>query len=102
MENVILLLDSARGIYIPRDFVESVNFGEDGWQGVSGAEREVLSDPENEGYWETWDTVLGFARYVDKSSGKVYNLHHDGDLWAVCYAHMSEEEKRNFGWELDL
>ncbi len=101
MENVILLLNCARGIYIPRNFVESVNFGEDGWQGVSDEDREILSDPENEGYWETWDSVLGNAHYTDPVSGKVFHLHHDGDLWAVCYDSMTDEEKLNFGWEID-
>lgn len=99
-DNVILLLNSARGIYIPRDFAIDFIFGEDDWQGVSEAEREILLDPENDWYWETWDTVLGNAHYIDKPSGKVYHLYQDGDLWAVCYDSMTDEEKLNFGWEL--
>lgn len=98
-DNVILLLSDARGIYIPRDFVESVNFGEDGWQGVSAEDREILLNPDHEWYWETWDSVLSNAHFVHKDSGKVYHLHQDGDLWAVCYDSMTDEEKLNFGWE---
>ena len=99
-DNVILMLSDARGIYIPRDFTCHYQIGEDGWQGISEDDREVLSDPENEWYWETWDSVLGNAHYTDPSSGKVYHLHQDGDLWAFCYDSMTDEEKLNFGWEL--
>ena len=101
-DNVILLLDNARGIYIPRDFVESCDFGEDGWQGVTEEDREILLDPEHDWYWETWDSVLSNSHYIDKPSGKVYHLHQDGDLWAVCHDSMTDEEKLNFGWEIDL
>ena len=100
LDNVILLLSDSRGIYIPRDFSLHFKFGEDGWQGISEDDREVLSDPENEWYWETWDSVLGNAHYFDKPSGKVYHLHQDGDLWAVCYDRMTDEEKLNFGWDI--
>lgn len=31
---------------------------------------------------------------------KVYHLHHDGDLWALCFPQLTEEEKRNFGWDI--
>ena len=99
-DNIILLLSDARGIYIPRDFAESFNFGEDGWQGVSTEDRIILLDPENDWYWETWDTVLANAHYIDPKSGKVYRLHQDGNLWAVCFPSMTDEEKRNFGWDL--
>ena len=98
-DNVILLLSDARGIYIPRDFARDFKFGEDGWQGVSEGEREVLADPHHDDYWNVWNTVLSNAHYTDPSSGKVYHLHQDGDLWAVCYDSMTDEEKLNFGWD---
>lgn len=99
-DNVILLLPDARGIYIPRDFASDFNFGEDGWQGVSQEDRDALSDPENEWYWGTWDIVISNAHYTDPASGKVYHLYQDGDLWAVCYDNMTDEEKLSFGWDL--
>lgn len=99
-DNVILLLSDARGIYIPSDFAHYFNFDKDGWQGVSTEERKVLADPCHEDYWEVWNTVLSNAHYIDGDSGKVYNLHQDGDLWAVCFDSMTEEEKRNFGWDI--
>lgn len=99
-DNVILLLPDDRGIYIPSDFAHYFNFDKDGWQGVSEDDREVLSDPENEWYWETWDKMLSNAHYTDPATGKVYHLHQDGDLWAVCFDHLTDEEKFNFGWDL--
>lgn len=98
-DNVILMLSDARGIYIPRDFSLLFLIGEDGWQGISAEELEVLADPHHEDYWEVWFTVLSNAHYFDVPSGKVYHLHQDGDLWAVCFGSMTAEEKRNFGWE---
>lgn len=99
-DNIILLLSDARGIYIPRDFARDFRFDDElGWQGVSQEDREDLSDPENEWYWETWDKVLSNAYYFDEPSGKVYHLHQDGDLWALSFESMTDEEKRNFGWE---
>src|SRR5678809_781745 len=99
-DNVILLLNSARGIYIPRDFAIDFIFGDVGWQGVPTEDLVILTDPDHEDYWETWNTVLSNARYFDETSGKVYHLHQDGDLWAVCFDSMTDEEKLNFGCEL--
>ena len=98
-DNIILLLSDVRGIYIPRDFAQDFNFDEDGWQGVSQEDRDALSDPENVDYWETWDRVISNAYYICETSGWVYHLYQDGDLWAVCYDNMTDEEKRNFGWD---
>lgn len=99
-DNVILLLSDARGVYIPRDFVRDFNFGEDGWQGVSTEAQDNLIDPYEQDYWEWWDSVLSNAYFVDKTDGKVYHLHQDGDLWAVCFEQMSDEEKLSFDWDL--
>ena len=100
IDNVILLISDAHGTYIPRVFASNFNFEEDGWQGVSTEEQEILSDPHHEDYWEVWHTVLSNAYYIDETSGWVYHLHQDGDLWAVCYDNMTDEEKLNFGWDL--
>ena len=39
--------------------------------------------------------ILSNAEYVD-STGKVWTLHHDGDLFAVALDSMTEQEKINF------
>lgn len=97
---VTLILSDARGVYIPRDFVT------DGYNEVTidhcKAWRIKLDDaailaagPDHEFYWETWDGVLNYAQYVDEEGNK-YFLSQDGDLWALCYERMTDEEKFNF------
>lgn len=73
---LIHMLDSARGVYIPRDFAEFA-----GWDGISSEDREVLeSGPDHPDYWGTWERVLDNATFdID---GITYSLLHDGDLWA--------------------
>jgi hypothetical protein len=92
---ISLLLSDARGIYIPRDF--AAGFDTEAWC-VNPADAEALSDPDNEWYWEAWQSVLDKARYTDEA-GNVYTLHQDGDLWALCAERMTDEEKANFGFE---
>lgn len=100
---VTLILSDARGVYIPRDFVTD-NYNEiavdhcAAW-GISKEDGEILaSGPEHEFYWETWDDVLRNAEYTDEDGNK-YFLSQDGDLWALCYDRMTDEEKSNFGME---
>lgn len=96
---VTLLLNDARGIYIPRDFV--TGFDQAAW-GLTEENKEWwqdADDPNNEHYWEAWDWVLNNAKYTDKE-GNVYHLSQDGDLWSLCYERMTDEEKSNFGMEL--
>ena len=97
---VCLLLSDARGVYIPRDFVEG--FDREAW-GLSDPDFdwawETCSDPDNEHYWEAWEQILWHATYT---CGDYYwKLCQDGDLWALCDDLMTDEEKRNFGWEID-
>jgi len=94
---VVLLLSDARGIYIPHDFVQSFDLNK--WGLYKDCEA-ILSNPENEFYWEEWNTVLDNAKLIDEE-GNEFRLHHDGDLWALCYDRMSSEEKKNFGFDKD-
>lgn len=93
MSGVILLLDSNRGIYIPKNFSE---FDMQKWH-VNKGVAEKLSDVYNYDYWETWDYVLSSAYYLDDNGNK-WELCQDGDLWAICYKLLTEEEKVNFGF----
>lgn len=106
LDAVTLILSDARGIYIPRDFVcdDAHEIAEHcaKW-GLTAANREHWEDaanPDSEWYWEAWDWILNNARYTDED-GDVYTLHQDGDLWGLCVARMTEEEKQNFGFEGD-
>lgn len=100
---VTLILSDARGIYIPRDFVtDNYNqIAEDhckAWQIEPDDAAILASGTDHEYYWETWDTVLSNAQYIDEEGNK-YSLSQDGDLWALCYDRMNQVEKSNFGME---
>ena len=95
MSGIQLLLSDSRGIYIPRDFVEC--FDIESWS-IDLKYVGRLSDPDNEFYWDNWNTCLNNAKHTDKDGNK-WTLWQDGDLWAICLELMTEEEKANFGFE---
>lgn len=78
-----LYADSARGVYIPQFFAESVKRG--CVTGVSAEEWKTLEsgpDAENEWYWEAWESVLNNAK-IEHPDGRKGYLWQDGDLWVV-------------------
>lgn len=86
MDNLILLLDGARGIYIPQTFAEDFLDGvttKGYWTGVDPEAVEILkAGPDHELYWETWEQVLNNAEWIETATEEAYRLHQDGDLWA--------------------
>ena len=98
MSGIKLLLSKARGIYIPQNFYESFNLSD--WNINSDTVNGIddLSDPENDFYWDTWEDVLNNAFFIDKDGHK-WVLYQDGELWAICYELMTDEEKHNFGFD---
>lgn len=73
-----LFLDSARGIYIPRDFADAIDIAD--WTGINPEDLEVLrAGPDAEDYWDAWQSVLDYAETKD---GRV--LYQDGDLFLVA------------------
>ena len=97
MENINLLLDSARGQYIPRDFIDGFDLTK--FSGIPDWTVKKCQDPDNDSYWEAWETILNNAEYKH-SDGRIFTLYQDGDLWLICYDNMSDEEKQNFGFDL--
>jgi hypothetical protein len=92
MSGIEILISDHWGVYIPKHFSENFIL----WDGVSDADREILeSGPENELYWDVWDSVTRDATYTD-SEGNVWRLHQDGDLFAYCEPLMTDEEYYNF------
>ena len=91
---IALLLNSARGVYIPQNFVECVDADE--WH-LSEYDVKELSDYNNDFYWDAWNSVLDTAYFVD-GPGNKWTLSQDGDLWALCFELMTEEELDNFGF----
>lgn len=89
MSRLELLLDSNRGIYIPRDFSQMNRW-------IYPPEyNDTLSDPNNESYWDVWESVLNNAYYVD-TEGHRWTLHQDGDLWAVRSDLYDDTESKEF------
>jgi hypothetical protein len=91
---VILLVNSACGIYVPQRFAAEIN--QQFLEGVSQDDLNELADPENEYYWDTWEKVLNNAKVVDNSTNQTYTLWQNGDLWLLDWDNMTEEEKENF------
>ena len=81
--DIICFADSARGVYIPQHFAESIK--RELVTGVTDQEWQDLTlDPYGEDsdiLWETWDRVLGNARV--HHNGKECLLFQDGDLFLI-------------------
>ena len=75
-----VLLDSARGVYIPQHFADSYPDAE-GW--TPDLRETLRAGPDNEHYWDAWNDVLYCVTLVHPKTGARYRLHHDGDLWAI-------------------
>lgn len=91
--NVELLCDSHHGIYIPSIMIQRLV--DNGWKNIPDNAVEVLSSPDNEFYWETWEEILQNAEWHDNSTDQVFKLHHDGDLFAVCAESCTPQEYHN-------
>jgi len=78
----IILADSSHGIYISQYFYESINW--DRVSCVTDQQKEDISDPENEYYWDAWDLILNNAVLHDDEGDALYlYLTENGDLLAV-------------------
>jgi len=82
--HVQLLIDENNGISIPQTFYE--NFDLNKW-GIDRNQFTELRDVENEHYWDAWDALLKYARYVD-TEGNVWQLYQNGDLFAITEEFM--------------
>jgi len=91
--NVHLLLSDARGTFIPRDFVEGFDVTEWGLDPSAWCVTEC-QNPDSEAYWDAWSEILDRAALT--KDGKRYTLYQDGDLWAVAYDDMTDEERKEF------
>lgn len=94
MSGIKLLVDSAHGVYVPAVFVEQ--FDLEKWD-VAHLKDDIeeCSDPENDWYWDSWQTIMENAEFIDEN-GNTWRLYQDGDLWAYCPELMDKDEWRNF------
>jgi len=90
---LFLLISDHHGIHIPRCFVQ--DFDMSAYDGLSAWDVATCADPDNEGYWDAWVSILDSAT-LTTPEGYTYHLHQDGDLWLYCAELMSDEEYQNF------
>lgn len=77
-ENAVLAVDSHHGIYQPKFFVEHYR------QFITGVDEDTLSElanPDNEHYWEAWETVVDNCTVT--IDGNQYSIYQDNDVWLV-------------------
>jgi hypothetical protein len=92
MSGISILVSDSHGIYIPQVFSETF----EGWNGIEPTDLEALNEgPEHEWYWEAWQSILSNAWRVDEC-GREWHLYQDGDLFAYCEQHMTDEEYKEF------
>lgn len=95
----VLFLSDARGIYIPRDFAQSIKR-----ECLSGVSAETLatleSGPDSEWYWEAWDELMQSAIVTD-SNGVQFTVYQDGDCWLIPKGMEWSEESGFFVWPSD-
>lgn len=83
-DEVMDVMDSARGVYIPRDFCAMLLSSTWVWYGVHNNTISYLEghDPYNgEHYWDNWEQTLDNLRVV--IDDQVYMLHQNCDLFLV-------------------
>lgn len=77
----ILFLSDVRGVYIPRDFAESIR--RECVEGVDAKTWETLeAGPDHEWYWEAFEDVMRDAIVTD-DEGVRYTVYQDGDCWLI-------------------
>ena len=86
-----ILYSDAHGIYIPKIASEDCYLLSD----LSAEDKAILSDPEHEHYWDTWQECLD-GEYTHPKDGSKLRLEQDGDLF-VIYA--GERDAAIVAWE---
>lgn len=88
-ETIVLAVDDHHGIYAPQTFAEFYLDGQlDKWHGVNAEDLVILlAGPDNEVYWDTWDSVESYAEREDG-----YSIHQDGDIWLIKRDQIGDTE----------
>jgi hypothetical protein len=95
---MMLWLSDARGVYIPRDFVESFDDFDKRVKGVTAEDKAtLLQGPDAEFYWEAWDNVLANAVVTDEN-GIEYTVYQESDCWLVPKGMEWNDKNETFEW----
>jgi hypothetical protein len=100
LDHVNIILSDARGVYIPRDFVDMLSDEEKEFQekvnGFDSANWIHLSSPDEEYYWEVWNELLN--SFVSENGTRIYQ---NGDLYEISPAMDKEPiEFVEIFWEM--
>lgn len=100
VDHVNIILSAARGVYIPRDFMQMLSSEEKEFQekvnGFDSANWIHLSSPDEEYYWEVWDELLN--SFVSENGTRI---HQNGDLYEISPAMDKEpQEFVEIFWEM--
>ena len=83
LDDVTLFLDDSRGIYLPRDFAESINreliVDREKWE--NELDFLIKYDTNKDFYWETWQNVLDGLKV--KIGRRTYFFYQDGPVWMI-------------------
>lgn len=78
-ENAELLFDSSSGVYIPQRFATEIR--RECVEGVTDWQWEAIEHPDNEYYWDAWNSIIDNAVLTDGE--KRFTLYQDGDVWML-------------------
>lgn len=93
MDAIALLIPDSHGVYVPKVFAERFDLSL--WNDVDPDDLAIIEQgPDHEGYWDAWNSILTNATY--SHGGDQYQLYQDGDLWAICYDRLTNEEYKEF------
>lgn len=81
LTHAILAVDSHFGVYAPQVFIERFadNLNHD-IKNIADILAD-LSDPDNEHYWDAWDTVVDNCSVT--IDGNKYSIYPDEDVWLI-------------------
>lgn len=95
MSGVQLLMGDSAGVFLPRQFAHAFDAA---FWGIAQNDSDwmtVMNGPDEEWYWDAWQSVLDRAFHIDPNGNKWY-LWQDGDLFAYCEDKMTDEEYEGF------
>ena len=98
----ILWLDGARGVYVPRDFVERFFEPEKRISGVQPDTLDILRHgPDHDDYWEAWCDLTDNAVVTDLEGNRFWVYQNEGDFWLIPQGMQWSETEDWFVWEED-
>lgn len=86
--NAIEIVNSHFGVYIPQVFMERYGYLVN--DRLTEDMKQDLTDPNNEYYWEAWETVEGLTVTYD---GKKYFIIDLEDVWLIPVDELEELEE---------